>query len=153
MQTPTTASAVADFILWFFHENAKPITHLKLQKLVYYAQAWYLALYEEPLFVEPLEAWVHGPVEPGLYRRFKKWYWEPIEEHPPCPDLPDEVKRHIIAVLKVYGDYPPERLEYNVHREVPWIKARNGLTPFEPCHAVISNDDMMDFFQEMGQQE
>ncbi|MFH1112280.1 MAG: type II toxin-antitoxin system antitoxin SocA domain-containing protein [Pseudomonadota bacterium] len=152
MKSSVTVDAVADYILWVFHEQGKPIDHLKLQKLVYYVQAWHLALYDEPLFPEHLEAWVNGPVQPGLYRRFKKWYWEPIEEKPECPDLPESVKDHINEVLNVYGDYPAERLEYNVHREMPWVKARNGVPPLEPCTAVISNQDMMDFFERMGRQ-
>ena len=43
------------------------ISNLKLQKLVYYAQGFYLALHDEALFPEDIEAWTHGPVVPVLY--------------------------------------------------------------------------------------
>ena len=49
------------------------ISNLKLQKLVYYAQGFHLALYDEPLFLEAIEAWTHGPVVPDLYRHYKKY--------------------------------------------------------------------------------
>ncbi|OQY42717.1 MAG: hypothetical protein B6240_13665 [Desulfobacteraceae bacterium 4572_87] len=48
------------------------ISNLKLQKLVYYAQGFYLALYDEPLFNEPIEAWTHGPVIRELYRSYNE---------------------------------------------------------------------------------
>ena len=54
--------------------------NLKLQKLVYYAQAWHLALRDVPLFEEDFEAWVHGPVIPALYQEYKKFGWRPILE-------------------------------------------------------------------------
>jgi|HubBroStandDraft_2_1064218.scaffolds.fasta_scaffold322050_2 uncharacterized phage-associated protein len=57
-----TASNLARYILSYFHEKGSPINSLKLQKLIYYGQAWSLALYDKPIFTEPVEAWVHGPV-------------------------------------------------------------------------------------------
>jgi len=44
---------------------------MKLQKLVYYSQAWALVWDEEPLFTERVEAWANGPVVPDLYREHK----------------------------------------------------------------------------------
>ena len=66
----TTAERVADYIIRSAHESGELITNLKLQKLVYYAQAWHLALFDEPLFDDPIEAWVHGPVVSSLYSKF-----------------------------------------------------------------------------------
>ena len=50
-----------------------PMTHKKLQKLCYYAKAWYLALYDHNLIEESFEAWVHGAVQPTLYQAYKKY--------------------------------------------------------------------------------
>jgi uncharacterized phage-associated protein len=58
------------------------ISNLKLQKLLYYAQGFHLALYDEPLFPEAIEAWTHGPVVPDLYRHYKKYGAGAI----PCPE-------------------------------------------------------------------
>ncbi|MCY4305991.1 MAG: DUF4065 domain-containing protein [Aestuariivita sp.] len=69
---PSTAIAVAN---WFLQRSWKEPSlprcdQLKLQKLVYYAQAWYLANFNKPLFSEDIEAWPHGPVVRDLYLQF-----------------------------------------------------------------------------------
>ena len=71
---PTSAMAVAN---WFLARNwrapdAPPCDHMKLHKLVYYAQAWFMG--NEPgkeLFPEDIEAWPHGPVIRDVYLEFK----------------------------------------------------------------------------------
>ncbi len=146
----TKADTVADFILCYFHERGIPITHLKLQKLVYYVQVWFLAIYGEPLFEEPFEAWIHGPVQPGVYRRFKSYLGEPITEGPVRPDFPDAIRAHIDEVMAVYGRYSAERLESIVHRERPWNLARRGLMPRDRSNEKIDEKDMMAFYREIG---
>ena len=60
-------ASVFDVANWFLSKGS--VTHKKLQKLCYYSQAWHCALYDgTPLFAERIEAWVHGPVIPELYR-------------------------------------------------------------------------------------
>ena len=64
-----TAAQVADYFLSLVDEDAgDSMTNLRLQKLLFYAQAWHLALTNRPLFEEDFEAWVHGPVIPSFYR-------------------------------------------------------------------------------------
>ena len=53
----TSIFEVARFFL-----TKESMTHLKLQKLCYYAQAWYLTIYGQRLFNEEFQAWLHGPV-------------------------------------------------------------------------------------------
>ena len=76
-----SVNAVADyFLLKIPCGTGDGITNLKLQKLVYYAQAWSLALRNgTPMFSEPIEAWASGPVCRPLYRRFKKYRWQLID--------------------------------------------------------------------------
>ena len=62
---------VAEYFLALANETGGTITNLKLQKLVYYAQAWHLANFDKPLFDAKFEAWVHGPVIPGLYEEYR----------------------------------------------------------------------------------
>ncbi len=150
---PVTAEIIADYILCYFRDKGDPISHLKLQKLVFYVQAWYLALYEEPLFADRFEGWIHGPVVRRLYTKFKDFSWKPISDIPECPNLPDEIKAHIHEVLGVYGDFTAEDLEYMVHRERPWILARGDLHPLEPSNALIDENEMLNFYQEMGKAE
>ena len=61
---------------WFLGKES--MTHKKLQKLCYYAQAWHLALHGSELFAERFEAWVHGPVSPVLYSIYADYGWEKI---------------------------------------------------------------------------
>ena len=64
----SNAQDVANFFIGRFQEAQDPVTNLKLQKLLYYAQGWYLAFFDEPLFDERIEAWLHGPVVPPIYQ-------------------------------------------------------------------------------------
>lgn len=79
----TTASIIAKHILGACKAKQDFITNLKLQKLLYYSQAWHLAIYDEPLFQDRIEAWVHGPVVPSVFREYRSFRWSPIW---PTPD-------------------------------------------------------------------
>ena len=142
----TTANAVADYFVRFAHEVGDPITNLKLQKLVYYAQAWHLALHGEPLIAEGFQAWVHGPVCHSLYQRFKRYGWNPISEDVTPSDLPEEVEAHLREVMEVYGGYSAWDLERLTHSEDPWLKARGDAPADEPSSNPISEEEMRRFY-------
>ena len=72
--TITTASKLADYYIWFANDVGSYLSNHKLQKLLYYAQAWYLAFEDTPLFDEDFEAWVHGPTIPALLDLLQKKY-------------------------------------------------------------------------------
>lgn len=144
---PATVNQVADYLLSYSREFGDVLTNLKLQKLVYYAQAWFLALYDDPLFDAPFEAWPHGPVQPDLYHRFKEYRWKPILEEIRPPKFPPEIEDHLNEIIDTYGDMTAHHLERLVHQEDPWIKARGGLPPDAHCSTVISHDDMKDFYR------
>ncbi len=147
---PTRAWDVADYILCYTREKGDYISNLKIQKLLYYAQAWFLALYDRPLFDEQLEAWVHGPVQPELYSRFKKYSWKPIiTDEVRCPEYPNNIQSHLDEIMDVYGDLTAHHLERLVHQEDPWLKARQGLPPDEPSHNVISQDEMKVYYRSL----
>jgi uncharacterized phage-associated protein len=58
---------VAEYIL----QKQGSMTAWKLQKLVYYSQAWALVWDQKPLFPERIEAWANGPVSPDLYQKHR----------------------------------------------------------------------------------
>ena len=142
-----TASDVARYMLAFSRDHGDPISNLKLQKLLYYAQGWHLAFTDEPLFRERIEAWVHGPVVPPVYGEYKKWTWQPIMADISEPKITRSVKTHLTNVLEVYGSLTPIHLERLTHAEAPWIEARHGLAPDLPCTSVITVDSMRRFFK------
>ena len=144
----TTASAIAKHILGACKAKQDFITNLKLQKLLYYAQAWHLAIYGEPLFPDRIEAWVHGPVVPSVFREYRSFRWSPIW---PTPDddvfLSSREKAHLEAVLEEYGKFDASSLERMTHAETPWINARAGLAPDASSNNEISHDSMRLYYQ------
>lgn len=143
----TTARQVADYIIHFLAEHGDPVSNLKLQKLLYYSQAWYLALYNKPLFGERIEAWTHGPAIPPIYGEFKAWSWKPIPPPKRVRALPKKIESHINEVLEVYGNFSAYQLERLTHQEDPWKNARVGLASDQPSHNVIRLEDMKKYYR------
>ena len=72
------AREVANYILDLADRDGVAVTPMKLQKLVYIAFGWALALYDLQLFTEQIQAWKHGPVIPSLFHEFKVYTNNPI---------------------------------------------------------------------------
>jgi uncharacterized phage-associated protein len=140
----------ADFLLIDCRDRGDVLTNLKLQKLLYYAQAWYLALHQKPLFDEDFEAWVHGPVLPSQYRRFKEFEWKPIlREIPPLkPDDP-VILSHLTEIVDVFGSETAVALEMMTHNELPWKSARSGIPLDQPSSSVISKESMQSYYKSL----
>lgn len=149
-------SEISDYFIAFSNTTGNLITNLKLQKLVYYAQAWHLAVYKAAIFEEDFEAWVHGPVIPELYRTYREFSWHPIEREDlaeeACEALekkfPDSVGEIIADVLEEYFGMEAYALEKSTHNELPWIKTRSGLADDEPCDRIIDKRLMVDFYSQ-----
>ena len=145
----TTANKVADYFLCFCREHGDYLTNLKLQKLVYYAQAWHLALSGKPLFDDEIQAWIHGPVIPTVYQRFKKCGYDPIGIQVEAPDFDVKIKKYLAKIFDVFGKFTAWDLQQMTHQELPWRNARKGLAPDEPSSNAISLDDMMSFYRKL----
>lgn len=147
-------NSVADYLLCFAQEHGDLVTPLKLQKMVFYADAWYMALNDgESLIDDHFEAWVHGPVARSLYRRFADYKWKPIIEPIECPkDLSANVISHLKEVYSVFGGYSAYELEQMTHSEQPWREARNGIADDEPCEFIINKELTAKFYREMANQ-
>ena len=139
---PCTADQIADYIVWSAHASGSFISNLKLQKLLYYVQAWHLAVFGGPLFPARFEAWVHGPVVPDVYRRFNRFKWRNIDAEVERPELDARTVAFVEEVLEEYGAMDARHLESLTHREEPWIEARGDLASDEPCVAVLSEETM-----------
>ncbi len=122
--------------------------HKKLQKLCYYAQAWYLALTGNRLLNTDFEAWVHGPVSPELYSQYKDWGGLVI---PQMPYDSTQIERWIVNFLRtifdMYKEYSADELEQLTHQEAPWQEARRGYEPTEICRVKINDNTMMHFYR------
>ncbi len=133
---------VAAYIL----EKCGPMSAMKLEKLVYYSQAWHLVWEDEPLFPERIEAWANGPVAPVLYQchrgRFTVASWSSGDPS----TLIERETSTIDSVLDFYGDKPAAWLSELTHKEAPWREARTGLRPGERSSQVISESAMAEFY-------
>ena len=119
----------------------------KLQKLVYYFKAWGLVLYKKDMIEDTdFEAWVHGPVSPKLYRKYKNYGWNDIEKYEGELTLNEKEKHLLESVWITYGDLSANELEALTHSENPWRKARLGYKDDELCDVIISEDDMKDYY-------
>lgn len=122
---------VALYFLKLSESENKPITNLKLQKLVYYAQVWYFTTFNKKLFNESIEAWIHGPAIPCLYRQFKAFGSDQIKLDDKLKaiqlDLTKSEERFLKNIWDVYGSYDAGYLEALTHSELPWQHARTGL--------------------------
>ena len=122
-----------------------PMTALKLEKLVYYCQAWSLVWDDAPMFPERIEAWAGGPVAPALYYRHRGQFqiteWEGKPE-----DLTRVQCETIDSVLKYYGNKSSQWLSDLTHREDPWINARVGLAPLERGNCEITLASMAEYY-------
>lgn len=132
---------------WFLGRES--MTHKKLQKLCYYAQAWYCALGSDgkPLFGDAVEAWAHGPVIPSLYRLYTDYKWNPIPKTEGDESRFDKRTTEILeAVYDTYGDFSGDQLEALACSEKPWRDARGDLNPWEISHSPISCSSMREYY-------
>ncbi len=134
------ALRVAEYFIDKANKENKVITNKKLQKLLYYAQVWSLVLNKEKLFSERIEAWVHGPAIPVVYRKFKAFEFNPIQLD--TSNISFEFSEKQLALLEniwsVYGKYDAQYLEALTHSELPWQEAREEVSASQPSNKVIS---------------
>lgn len=136
---------VAAYIL----TKKNPLTAVKLQKLLYYAQAWSLVWDEQPLFPERIEAWVNGPVVLELYDYHRGQFT--LESLPlGNPHRLTETQRETIdEVLNFYGDKSSQWLSELTHKETPWLEARQGLAPGERGGQEITLAAMAEYYESL----
>ena len=150
---PVELLAVIAYIFSALHE----VTPLTLQKLLYYIQGNYAAIYDKPLFDAPCEAWVHGPVYRNVYNLFRDFKYNPIDDDRFVPlkesalPLTPEAKEVVDRVLDTLGMYSGKVLESITHKEAPWLDARKGFLPDETSHAEISLDAMKAYFKNVDE--
>lgn len=160
-KTPRCSSmAVAN---WFI-ENASPIDPLKLQKLIYFAHGWYLALRDQPLIDEFVEAWEYGPVVPSVYHEFKEYGNRPILKPgtaverrsdgtlwfvtPRVPNDDEFVVKLLRKIADVYGRYSGLQLSTETHKpDSPWAKVRS--TSFGRKGTDIPDEEIETYFKQL----
>ena len=129
-------------------EQNKEINHLKLQKILYYIQAWNLALLNEPLFEEDFEAWLHGPVIRKVWDEYKGHsvlIGELSEQNENINLKFTEDQEDVIEdVIDAYGNKSGYYLESLTHQEDPWKNARK-----QGENTIIKKEEMKKYYRNL----
>ncbi len=131
--------------------SKQTMTHKKLQKICYYFYSWYWIKHNKSLFDEKFEAWVHGPVSPILYKKFKSHGWKEIEVNKSSNCLSKEDNDFLDKLLSIYGKYSADDLEELTHSELPWKIARIGLGRNESSDNKIKIEDILNYYIEQDE--
>ena len=134
---------------WFLSQSTceNRITHLALQKMLYFSQAWNSVFNNELLFEEDCEAWAHGAVYRNVYDKFKKFKYNPL----PYLEVNVELSRNEIEVLEFVRDYyfdvyTPKTLELICHLETPYKVARKNHGELDRSGDVIDKDIIKKYY-------
>ncbi|SDP90516.1 Uncharacterized phage-associated protein [Mucilaginibacter sp. OK268] len=150
------------FLLLYCEKNEISINHFKLQKLLYYIQAWHLVYFNGvSIFDEEPEAWVNGPVYRTIYDYLNKnqahinLKLDPklkgdmdkfIQDSNEKLNLTKEQNEFLTSILNHYGLMSHEKLIFLTHKEAPWNIARQGLGDFEYSNQKISLKSMYQYY-------
>lgn len=137
-----SAHDVAKYIL----RERSPLSTVKLQKLVYYSQAWHLVWEDVPLFPERVEAWANGPVVPALYNEHRGEFQRSSWKLGSIQNLTTAERRTIDTILNFYGPKDAWYLSELTHREAPWVEARGGLPAGSRGSSEISTASMAEYY-------
>lgn len=152
---PHPALSIANATLDIAWERQDKITPLKLQKFVYIAHGFSLAITEVPLIEETVIAWDWGPVIPVIYREFKRYGKDPIQDHATMSikgkrrDIPPPKDEIVDALLKgvwgIYGKMDGYQLANLTHEKgAPWEQTWNGGKGKDK---IIDNDLIMKYYE------
>lgn len=119
---------------------------MKLQKLVYYSQAWSLVWDEKPLFRAKIEAWANGPVVPQLYLKHRGQFSLKTWPDGDWTKITGAAKETIDSVLKFYGDKTGQWLSELTHKERPWRDARKGVADDERGNEEITPAALAEYY-------
>lgn len=148
-----TINNITDYIITCIkgEDNKASLSNLKLQKLLYYVQAWSLGINGEVMFDDDFEAWVHGPVNRSIFERFQdtKILYSEIDLEDrinPNVELTEDDEEFVEYILENYGGMSGAALERLTHQEKPWLEARGDLPRYERCTNLISRKTMKEYY-------
>lgn len=143
------------------------VSPLKLQKMLYYEQAWHMVFFgrENSLFTNVPQAWVNGPVYPCIYSIYKDrvpGMCDHLSVSDFCDGNVEEALRGLVgsmalaeeqlnlveSVIQLYGSKTQNQLVFFTHTEKPWREKREGLMPYEKSSEAISLDTMHSYYKE-----
>lgn len=133
-------------------ERLEEVTPLMLQKVLYFIQGIYSALYGRPIFMEDCRAWTRGPVYPEVYELFRDFKYNPVDDarfallEGTADDLTDNEKKVVDLVVNTFGMYGGKVLEQITHNEDPWKEARKGYDDSIPSSELLPKEHIMKYY-------
>lgn len=148
---PANIVSVFDVAQYVLSRLEEPCTTMKLHKLLYYCQAWYLVWEDKPLFKEDIEAWANGPVIRALFNFHQGMYWATPSQLTlgNSSKLNDVQREDIDNVLAFYGNKTSQWLIDQTHIEAPWRNARKGMLPNERGNRIIPLEAMSEYYSSL----
>lgn len=143
-----------ELVTRYFLSKNHDITPMALQKLLYYAKAFFLVLYGEDFFVDTCQAWSRGPVFPEIYYQYREFGYDSIK-NPDVNfgfDLSELTIREtniLDAIYTAFGIYSGTILSKFTHSEKPWITARGSLLPDDKGTTPISTESIDEYFKKV----
>jgi uncharacterized phage-associated protein len=117
------------------------ITNLKLQKMLYFAQAAYLSLNNQKLFNEDIEAWQYGPVIPSIYHKYKEHRNQPIPNIDEEITIDDDLNIFLDGIWELFDKYSAIELMNITHKHKPWNDAYSSRSK------VIRPEILRDYYK------
>jgi uncharacterized phage-associated protein len=132
----------------YITEQRGEMTAMKLQKLMFYAQAWHLVWQERELFADEFEAWANGPVLQSLYNVHRGMFSVTADLFPGGAShrLHPVERATIDKILGFYGEQTAQWLSNLTHQEMPWLAARGDLPPSANSNAIIPKSAMHEYY-------
>ena len=143
-------------VIAYIFEKLEEVSPLVLQKLLYFIQGVYSALYGKALFQEECRAWIHSPVYPEVYELFSDFKYNPIDDarfamlDGAANALTKEEKDVVDLVVNTFGMYGGKMLEKITHNEDPWKEARKGYGDNVPSSELLSKERIMKYYVEIN---
>lgn len=124
--------------------QGETISNLKLQKMLYYLQGFFIAAFDKKLFEEPIEAWQYGPVVRDAYFYFKDFGPAAIilKGDEKIVELKKSEEELFVEVMEEYGQFSAIKLMNMTHEELPWKKTFN-----ENPQGEISYELLKEYFK------
>jgi uncharacterized phage-associated protein len=139
------AKDIARYVIFYCHEHKYPISNLKLQKILYFIQAYFLVEVGKPCFSDVIEAWDYCPIVPDVYREYRIYGSLNI----PCTDDGSEFRYiksddydSLNRILAEVSKNTESQLKYITNNQSPWINARKSVDK------RITNKAIKDYFNE-----
>lgn len=149
MKRPYSAILIARYIISREAECNRSVSNLRLQKLLYFVQAYFFLSLDEPCFDNRIEAWDFGPVVPAVYHKYKRFGSMIIQENEEYPvgNIDEEDCQRIDEMLDACADKTTRELVNITHHQTPWKRAYKNLFSNE-----ITQESIRNMFAEMRQQ-